>query len=333
MAEYPKQLHDVKYGDEHKLQTLDICLPRPLNNGSLQVDASTDDSVWIVFLHGGAWRDDSQDKAELKPALSQLLDHFSRDAPTSALRHVVGLASINYRLSGEPSDPARNGTHPDHVHDVLLALQWLEKEYGVGSKWPYMAVGHSCGATLAFQIVMDRQWKSAIPSKPALYEKLLGFAGAQDNHKQTIRPPVAVVGLEGVYDFPLLLKNYAHDPEYEGFIRDAFGGNHDVWQKASPVAGDYSDRWPDGHLVVLGQSPEDELVDWPQVDSMVKVLKEQGWKMRSESRIKEARRDSWIGGKQFFVTYLKGSHDEVWEHGTELSRTIEFSLRVFYGEE
>jgi kynurenine formamidase len=229
-------------------------------------------------------------------------------------------------------DPSRNAVHPGHVRDVLLGLRWLEKEYGVGSKWAYIAVGHSCGATLAFQIVMDRQWKAPVPGKPALFEKILSFASSGDQ-EHTLRPPVAVVGLEGVYDFPLLLENHADNDEYKTFIRDAFGEDQEVWEKASPIAGDYSDRWPEGHLVILGQSPEDELVDWPQVDAMVKVLQDQGWKQRSEGRLQAARRDSWIGGKQFFVTYLKGTHDEVWEKGTELSRTIEFALRVFFNEE
>lgn len=284
------------------------------------------------FLHGGAWRDETQDKTELKPALAQLLAGLEKDASTSPLRHVAGIASINYRLSGGTDDDARNSVHPGHVRDVLLALRWLEREYNVGRKWAYMVVGHSCGATLAFQIVMDRQWKAAVPGRPALFEKILSFMGDTDK-EELIRPPIAVVGLEGVYDFPLLIQNHADNPEYTTFIRDAFGPDEEVWQKASPVAGDYSDRWPEGHLVILGQSPEDELVDWPQVDSIVRVLRDQGWNQRSESRVASGRRESWIGGKQFFVTYLKGTHDEVWEKGTELSRTIAFALRVFYREE
>lgn len=215
---------------------------------------------------------------------------------------------------------------------MLLALRWLEKEYDVGKKWAYIAVGHSCGASLAFQIVMDRQWNAAIPGKPALFEKILSFASSGDQ-EHTIKPPVAVVGLEGLYDLPLLLQNHTDNDEYLKIVRAAFGDDEEVWKKASPVAGDYSDRWPEGLLVILGHSPEDELVDWAQVDGMVRVLQEQGWKQRSECKIDEARRDSWIGGKQFFVTYLKGKHDEVWENGTELSRTIEFALRVFFREE
>lgn len=203
-----------------------------------------------------------------------------------------------------------------------------------------MAVGHSAGATLAFQIVMDRQWKHPTPSKPTLDEKLLNFS-SQEHNKHMIKPALAIIGVEGVYDLSLLVKNHADDPAYEKFVSDAFGDDEDVWRKASPVAGDYSDGWPDGLLVVLGQSPEDELVDWAQVSAMVKVLQEQGWKMKSEgghmgkemSATGTARRDSRIGGKQFLVTYLKGSHDEVWERGTELARTIESSIRVFFGEE
>lgn len=278
------------------------------------------------FIHGGAWRDESQDKAEIGPALKQLLSSFDRDEASSCLRHVAGVASINYRLSGGPNDNATNGLHPDHIEDVLKGLAFLEREYGVGKQWPYIVVGHSCGATLAFQIGMDQQWNSAAPHQVAEHNKVTNVANTQASEHQ-VSPPVAVVGLEGIYDFLLLLKNHADQDAYKQLIEDAFGSNEEVWIKASPVAGDYSNHWPKGDLVVLGHSLDDELVEWAQVDSIVKVLQNQGWKIHSDS---ESKRN---GGKQCFVLHLKGTHDEVWEKGAELARTIEFAIRILFDDE
>lgn len=41
MSEYPKHIENIKYGDEHRFQNLDICLPKRLETVS-------DDAVWIV---------------------------------------------------------------------------------------------------------------------------------------------------------------------------------------------------------------------------------------------------------------------------------------------
>lgn len=279
------------------------------------------------FIHGGAWRDETQDKAEIRPALDQLLERSTKDEASSCLRHVVGVASINYRLSGDANDSARDGLHPDHIQDVLKALAFLEKEYGVGTKWSYMAIGHSCGATLAFQIAMDQQWKTALPGKS---KGDISISNKATDH--VVKPPVAVVGLEGIYDFSLLLRNHADQDAYRQFIEDAFGPDEEVWTKASPTSGDYTDRRFKGHLVVLAHSSEDELVEWAQVDAMVKVLTDQKWEMQSENQIQRGRQESLTQRRQLFVMSLKGTHDEVWEKGTELSRTIEFAIRVFFSE-
>lgn len=52
MTQYPKHFHDVKYGSENRLQTLDICLPRPLeaSEAALNSLGSTKSYglIWIV---------------------------------------------------------------------------------------------------------------------------------------------------------------------------------------------------------------------------------------------------------------------------------------------
>ena len=89
----------------------------------------------------------------LKPAMEILSSN------SSLQKSICGFASINYRLSPyldhpqNPStadDPARNAKHPDHVVDVSKALAFLENKYNISSG--YLLVGHSAGATLAFQI-------------------------------------------------------------------------------------------------------------------------------------------------------------------------------------
>ena len=123
---------------------------------------------------------------------------------------IAGFASINYRLSpypshpsdpSSPSDPSRNAKHPNHIHDVLNAIRLLQKEYGFGER--YLLVGHSCGATLAFQVAMIRRGEG--PYKPG-YEK-----------------PVGVLGVEGVYDMVALRDNHKEEAVYQEIIENVFG--------------------------------------------------------------------------------------------------------------
>ena len=75
---------------------------------------------------------------------------------------IAGFASISYRLSAHPNHPQdpintdpkdfQDAKHPGHIDDVEAALAFLQNTYGFGGR--YILVGHSCGATLAFQAVM-----------------------------------------------------------------------------------------------------------------------------------------------------------------------------------
>src|ERR1700736_1636880 len=103
---------------------------------------------------------------------------------------IAGFASINHRLSpypdhaiypSSPDDCSRNAIHPDHLVDVSKALIFLEGKYGIGSG--FLLVGHSAGATIAFQI----------------QEQFEGF---------NIPIPLGVLGVEGIYDIPELVKAY-----------------------------------------------------------------------------------------------------------------------------
>jgi len=102
----------LRYGT-HPLQTIHV---KPSGQGP----------VWVVYLHGGAWRDPRSDAHEGY----WILQHTS--APG---------ASINYRLSPEVR-------HPLHLHDARAALAALRAAYPIPKM---LLIGHSAGAWLAFQ--------------------------------------------------------------------------------------------------------------------------------------------------------------------------------------
>ncbi|OCK85923.1 alpha/beta-hydrolase [Lepidopterella palustris CBS 459.81] len=290
------------------LQTLEIWLPRPLSASSLET------TVWIVYIHGGAWRDPELTSSQLEPTLRRLFPAFPsfEDAGSSrAVKHIAGFASLNYRLSpyknhpthpSDDRDESRNVTHPAHVGDIAKALEWLEREYNVtgnsgqtggarGYEW--VGVGHSCGATMLLQLVTSM---------------------GQANILSVCRP-VALILLAGIYDLPVFLQNHSAPKVstetqrvYTEIIEGAFGTDKRRWLSASPVAGDYSpETWSKGRMVVLAHSKEDELVEEEQVNRLVEVLERQGWGV----------------GRQLLERELKGGHDFVWEDGEQVAALIE----------
>ncbi|KAK0353619.1 hypothetical protein LTS16_017590 [Friedmanniomyces endolithicus] len=276
---YPRYLQHVAYSDESSLNTLDICIPHPPTEDRKQ--------VWIIFIHGGAWLDPEIDSSSFKKTQDIILASHQSD-------NIAGLASINYRLSpnpshprdpSNPSDPARNARHPDHINDVLAAILYLQETHHFEDR--YILVGHSCGATLAFQVAMKRYWGSQYESTFAL--------------ELNVVPPMAVLGVEGLYDLVALVKHHSGESEYRDFVSNAFGSDERVWAAVSPTS------------VVLAHSREDELVEWEQVELMERALRAQGWGEASD-------------GRSLKLIELRGKHDQVWEEGKELARAIEATL-------
>ena len=212
------------------------------------------------------------------------------------------MASLNYRLSeypnhptdpSSPDDESRNAKHPAHIEDVLTAISWLQQQYDIGED--YVLVGHSCGGALVLQTVM-------------------GIWSAQSKNRQVepaFKKPRAIVGVEGIYDIQLLLETYSHIPTYEQFIRRAFGDDTETWRKASPTSGAFATSWPEGEVVVLAHSKDDELVDFAQTEKMSDKL----WREKSRTR-----RD--------VVISLKGKHDEIWRDGTDMARAVKSALEI-----
>lgn len=130
-------------------------------------------------------------------------------------------------------------------------------------------------------------------------------------------PPLAVLGIEGLYDLPALVKYHddLKQPIYHNFVESAFGPNATNWAAASPTNADYKSSWQDGKLAVVAHSHEDELVEWDQPELMMKALSSQGFG------------DS--GNRRGKLIELKGKHDQVWSNGTEVARAIEWTIKEF----
>ncbi|PQE22445.1 Kynurenine formamidase protein [Rutstroemia sp. NJR-2017a BVV2] len=217
---------------------------------------------------------------------------------------IVSYASINYRLSAHPSfpqDPAsvardnyRNAKHPDHIHDVSSALSFLESRYSIGDR--YMLVGHSCGATLAMQVIMGQDYllSLGVPSE-SLQFKL----------------PRHILGVAGIYDLQLLRDRNSH-PAYNEFLTGAFGADENVWDAVSPAkfAG-YTESLENGKTLAFATSTNDELVDESQIDVMVKRVEELGNGVLLKN----------------YKNALKEGHDDVWNKG-ELANVLAMLLEV-----
>ena len=300
------------------LQTVDIWIPpsstpsteAPPPAAAAAVASENPSSLptsgpWIIYIHGGAWRDPLVDSTSFSHTAENILRslHSSNGkSDTDSKVKIAGLASINYRLSphphhpthpaptreeGVPLDKARTALHPQHIHDILTALSFLQKN-GVTNN-PYILAGHSCGATLAFQAVMDpSRWGYTLPppTKPSI-----------------------VVGLNGLYD---VLSFIASPPDshkslvpiYEAFTIGAFGSISDSSTAMPVIVADWATEWPSAKSVVLVQSKEDKLVPYSQLEMMRARLAETG--MLCPVVEMEAGLD----------------HNEMWSVGTRLAEML-----------
>jgi acetyl esterase/lipase len=276
----------VKYGTEHALQDMLIYTPaRPT--------ASTPPpNLWLVFIHGGGWRAPVQTRSDILPALAILSTdpRYARD-----VGRLAGVASVNYALSAGAEDTClpegRGYVHPRHLLDVCAGLRKLADLRGVGRDpaLEWMIAGHSCGATMAFQLVMG------------LDVELRRDAGV-------VVPPVAVVGLEGLYDLSAA--------PYPEMFAMAFGPNPQEWKRLSPTRNAErlnAERKPWMKHIILGHSRGDSLVDWQQPVDMCEAVK------------------PGVGSVE--LVELVGEHDEVWTGGLELARLLGHAIdRVVSGE-
>lgn len=171
------------------------------------------------------------------------------------------------------------------------ALALLQSKYGFGDR--YILVGHSCGATMAFQYLMQ-SWSGAVSGPTP--------------------KPTAVLGTAGIYDLRLLRDTYRDMPAWQEFIEGAFGSDEALWDSVSPArvegANAVESGWTAGRLAVLAHSPEDGLVDASQGEAMRWAL------TRWEKNAAEGKH------RRVVMLPLKGGHDDAWEKGEELARAI-----------
>ncbi|KAI0996599.1 hypothetical protein K3495_g11584 [Podosphaera aphanis] len=255
------------YGD-HELQSLMILDLHP-------EISHNDDAFWLIYIHGGAWRDPNITESSFLPTINSLLSN-------RLISRIKCLASISYRLSSHPEFPqgpftpankVRNAKHPDHIIDITLALSFLQKKYNFRNR--YILVGHSCGATLAFQIIKSQDFCNIEFAKPS-----------------------AIIGVAGIYNLRGLRDRNNH-PAYQSFLSGAFSNDEKVWNFVSPAKFvDIEKLWPEGKLIVLASSTGDNLVEPAQIDDMEKTLI-----ACREIRLEVSR------------NILACSHDEIWQTG------------------
>jgi kynurenine formamidase len=195
-------------------------------------------------------------------------------------------------------------------------VRFLQREYNV-RRW--IGAGHSCGATLLLQLAAGIGLD--VPNANA-------DANANANALPPATGPEALVLTAGIYNVPLLLANHAPPAcpaeiarIYADIVTGAFGADSAAYRAVSPVAGAYGPAaWPEGRLVVLAHSYEDELVERAQRDVMCVVLDRQGWAIVME----EGDDEGVLGtrGRVLEVRDLKGVHDFVWRDGEQLARLL-----------
>ncbi|KAK1984345.1 Alpha/Beta hydrolase protein [Colletotrichum cereale] len=273
-----------RYAADSELQKLGVWeLPQTADNAA---------GYWVIYLHGGAWRDPRKTLHGFERSIEEIV----KTGGSVTKSEVRGFISIDYRLSPHPSfpqDPAvtppaelRCAQHPDHLRDVWSALAFLQREYDIRDR--YILIGHSAGATLAFQLPMGSVALGAAPPPE-------------------VKMPAAFIGLAGIYE--LYNFNARHGENYTQFIVAAFGEDQESWNKVMPASfsGSFKDALPAHNLILLAWSPQDTLVDEPEIDAMVSKLERDG----VERTIRKN---------------LTHDHDFVWEDGKHVARLLSEAL-------
>jgi len=153
----------------------------------------------VAYVHGGAFvTGDKANKIDDKVKL------FTGEGWV--------FASVNYRLSAAPGDPA-DVRYPTHPHDVADALAWLKghaAEIG-GDPNRILLVGHSSGAFLVSLLSTDTS--------------LLAASGLGTDDVR------CTASLDTEYD---VAEQMTRGGSPEAFYRNAFGDDPATWAEGSP---------------------------------------------------------------------------------------------------
>ena len=176
----------------------------------------------------------------------------------------------------------------------------------------YVLVGHSAGATLAWQVVVS----------PGT------IIDAERNARKPILPRT-VIGVAGIYDLPSLVARHASQPIYEEIVRNAFGGDGN-WIGASPLTwlvnpnNHLHEAWPNACLSMLVWSTKDELVEEEQSLDMWKAL-------RQLQHCYDSDDQGDFRPRQDEKMVLLDQHDEIWKSGSGLASAIVHAIHRTIG--
>ncbi|KAJ9502408.1 Kynurenine formamidase [Exophiala xenobiotica] len=273
-----------QYGQDNILQSYDLYIPEPTLKAEPESEPESP-GYWILYIHGGYFRDPNVTSSSFLPALSRIVaantntntntneveEEGKKENNGIDIDDISGYASINYRLSPHPqkspqnphTTPAyelRNAKWPDHLHDVLAGIAHLQQKYAFGER--YLLVGHSVGATMALlSTLAAASARSFTTSTGTTTTTAHGDDDRTQQQQQqppklllplpAIEPPLAVLGVSGIYDFPTLHDSF---PSYVDLTRNAGIGigrgmmdaNDDGDVAASPArytAEEYSRSW------------------------------------------------------------------------------------------
>ncbi|OAR00085.1 hypothetical protein LLEC1_01083 [Akanthomyces lecanii] len=300
-SEASEQMRHLKFVQhqyrDHDLQRLGVW-KRPACVDSLS------SKYWVVFIHGGAWRDPRNTFEDFAPCVE-----YMQSSADPALSSICGFVSIDHRLSPHPEfpqDPAattrhalRHARHPDHIADVYSALAFVQREYDIEGN--YILVGHSSRAPIACQL-------------------LIGHAALHGHVTDTLlHLPAAIVGIYGIYDLGGLNDRYGDD--YAGFLEGAFGTDRKVWQQISPscfpgdlkAAGKTARRSGRALYTILAGSPDDTLLDSAEVEVMKAKLTKDAVEVESMN--------------------LVGDHDFVWKEASQVARLVSQCVKTLEAQQ
>ncbi|KAF4345175.1 kynurenine formamidase [Fusarium beomiforme] len=291
--------------DATYLHTLDVWQPKSAEESSFLTADSLQHKKgpWVIYIHGGAWRDPLVDSSSFEATALKLLS--DKDTP------IAGIASINYPLSSHPNHPtdpapprdpsqpvdvARQAKHPDHIIALLTAISFLQNDLRVAHE--YILSGHSCGATMTFQTLMNpHRWSPA--------------AGGISVPK--VKKPSVVAPLNGLYDLATFINSPPESHQqlqslYTDFTKNAFGNDEAVWKAVCPTSiTDWNTEWPEGKVVVIAQSKEDGLVPYAQTELMKDHLSK-----TSTLKVIEMK--------------ASGDHNDLWKQADEIKDIIKCAI-------
>jgi len=184
----------------------------------------------VVYVHGGGWR--TGDKTNKIAAKAKLFTDAG-----------YVFASVNYRLSPDPIDPAYPADrirYPVHPQDVGEAVAWIDgnvSAYG-GDPARILLIGHSAGAHLVALVATDPKYVKTFGMDP---RHLIGVVPL-DTDAYDVTDRIA----EGSARTKALF--------YNAFATPAENAADDAWAKASPI-NHASAKDPEFMLVTQAGSP------------------------------------------------------------------------------